>query len=275
MAVRPHSSNAAASPVRSRAAAARPPRQATRAGARPRGAGIAVRMRPDVTIDTERVWGELHTKIRAFVNRRVRRAADVDDIVQRIFLQVHRSLPTLRDADRLHAWIYQMTRRAIADHYRAPVHRHEVPAGAGLDVVPNDVPGAGRAGEDESLALQELAARLQPLLADFTQGDQEALRLVEVDGLTQNDAARRLGLSVSGMKSRVQRARRRLRSAVEACCRLEIDRRGGLIAYEPRGGGRCEACGSDRESNGADPVPAKAGAVAQCARRKRSRESSR
>ena len=218
-------------------------------------------MRPDVTTDTERVWRELQTNIRGFVSRRVRQAADVDDIVQHAFLQVHRSLPTLRNADRLHAWIYQTTRRAIADHYRAPAHRHEVPAGAALDVVPDDVPGARRAGEDEPSVLQELAACLQPLLAHLARGDQEALRLVEVDGLTQADAACRLGLSVSGMKSRVQRARRRLRSAIEACCRLEIDRRGGLIAYEPRGGGRCESCGSARESNGAGLVPAKASAV--------------
>ena len=202
-------------------------------------------MRPDVTTDTERVWGELHTNIHRFVSRRVRQVADVDDIVQRIFLQVHRSLPTLREADRLHAWIYQVTRRAIADHYRAPVHRHEVPVGAALDDVPDDLPEAGRAGEDEPSVLRELAACLQPLLADLALVDQEALRLVEVDGQTQVEAARRLGLSVSGMKSRVQRARRRLRSAVEACCRVEVDRRGGLIAYEPRGGGRCESRGSD------------------------------
>ena len=174
-------------------------------------------MRPDVTTDTERVWGELHTNIHRFVSRRVRQVADVDDIVQRIFLQVHRSLPTLRETDRLHAWIYQVTRRAIADHYRAPVHRREVPAGAALDDVPDDLPEAGRAGEDEPSALQELAACLQPLLADLALVDQEALRLVEVDGQTQVEVARRLGLSVSGMKSRIQRARRRLRSAVEAC----------------------------------------------------------
>ena len=202
-------------------------------------------MRPDVTTDTERVWGELHTNIHRFVSRRVRQVADVDDIVQRIFLQVHRSLPTLRETDRLHAWIYQVTRRAIADHYRAPVHRREVPAGAALDDVPDDLPEAGRAGEDEPSALQELAACLQPLLADLALVDQEALRLVEVDGQTQVEVARRLGLSVSGMKSRIQRARRRLRSAVEACCRVEVDRRGGLIAYEPRGGDRCESRGSD------------------------------
>lgn len=70
-----------------------------------------------MALSTEGVWIELHTNIRGFVGRRVRQPADVDDIVQRIFLQVHRALPSLRDADRLHAWIYQTARRAIVDHY--------------------------------------------------------------------------------------------------------------------------------------------------------------
>jgi RNA polymerase sigma factor (sigma-70 family) len=80
---------------------------------------------PDVSLSTEGVWSELRANIRGFVGRRVRQPADVDDIVQRVFLQVHRALPTLRDADRLHAWVYQTTRRAIADYYRAPSHTRE------------------------------------------------------------------------------------------------------------------------------------------------------
>ena len=86
---------------------------------------------------------------------------------------------------------------------------------------------------------------MAPLMTELADVDREALRLVEVDGVTQVEAARRLGLSVSGMKSRVQRARSRLRSVVEACCRVELDRRGGLVDYEPRGQG-C-GCGSSCE----------------------------
>jgi RNA polymerase sigma-70 factor (ECF subfamily) len=194
-------------------------------------------MRAMASVDTERVWADLHGRIRAFVGRRVRQPADADDIVQRVFLQVHRSLPTLRDADRLHAWIYQLTRRAIVDHYRLPAHRREVPAGAAVDVAP-----AAMAGDaEEASAIRELAGCLMPLVADLPAADQEALRLIEVENVSQVDAARQLGVSVSGMKSRVQRARRRLRDVVEACCRIELDRRGGPMAITPRDGG-CGGC---------------------------------
>jgi len=198
---------------------------------------------PAVELNTDTVWSELHTNIRGFVARRVRQAADVDDIVQQVFLRVHQSLPSLRDADRLHAWIYQTTRRTIVDHYRAPAQRREVPAGMAVDLLPEEQQGGLTPDDGEESALQELAGCLKPLMGRLANADQEALRLIEFDGLTQVEAARRLGLSVSGMKSRVQRARLHLRSVLDDCCRIALDPRGGVLGYEGRsnqcGGGSC------------------------------------
>jgi len=195
-----------------------------------------------VTTDTERVWEQLHTNIRRFVGGRVRNAADVDDVVQRVFLRVHQALPTLRDGDRLHAWVYQTTRNTIADHYRAPAQRRELPAGGIEDLAGDDGPAVNEDPADERLALNELAGCLKPLLKELPVPDQEALRLVEFEGVTQVDAARHLGLSVSGMKSRVQRARHRLKALFEDCCRIDVDRRGGIMSYEPRREAPCDRC---------------------------------
>jgi RNA polymerase sigma-70 factor, ECF subfamily len=206
---------------------------------------------PAVALSTDTTWAELHTNIRGFVARRVRQPADVDDIVQQVFLRVHQALPTLRDADKLHAWIYQTTRRTIVDHYRAPSQRREVPAGTAVDVLPDDQPGNVAADEGEESALQELAACLKPLIGKLALADREALRLIEFEGVTQVEAAGRLGLSVSGMKSRVQRARLHLRSALDDCCRIALDRRGGVLGYEGRGD-QCGSRGCGSVSNPAD-----------------------
>lgn len=187
-----------------------------------------------MTPTTEAVWTEFHANLLRFVASRVRNPADAEDVVQRVFLQVHRALPTLRDVDRLPAWLYQMTRRAIIDFYRQPAHSREQTFGDDLD------PEA--AAPEEPSALAELSSCLGPLMTTLSDADQEALALVEFQGVSQVDAARKLGVSISGMKSRVQRARSRLRSAVETCCRVELDRRGGLAAYEPRD---CDSCGCE------------------------------
>jgi RNA polymerase sigma-70 factor (ECF subfamily) len=202
---------------------------------------------PDVSLSTEGVWSELRANIRGFVGRRVRQPADVDDIVQRVFLQVHRALPRLRDSDRLHAWVYQTTRRAIADYYRAPSNTREVPAGAAGDLTSQI---AEAMDDDEGSALQELSACLKPLISSLGLADQQALQLVEFEGVTQVEAAERLGLSVSGMKSRVQRARLHLRTALDECCQIALDRRGGIISYEARTDqcGTCQGPSATAES---------------------------
>lgn len=165
----------------------------------------------------EQLWTDLNAGLRAFVGRRVRNPADVDDIVQRVFLSVHRGLPSLREADRVHAWIYRTARNAIADHYRSPVRRRELSVGGEADLAKAAGDQHRLPEENERSAATELAGCLQPLMRSLPATDVEALRLTEVEGVTQTEGASRLGLSVSGMKSRVQRARRRLRQTLELC----------------------------------------------------------
>jgi len=57
---------------------------------------------------------------------------------------------------------------------------------------------------------------------------------VELEGLTHQAAAKRLGLSVSGMKSRVQRGRKQLKQMLQDCCLIQLDRRSGVADYELR-----------------------------------------
>src|ERR671912_447733 len=102
---------------------------------------------PAVELSTDTAWAELHTNIRGFVARRVRQPADVDDIVQQVFLRVHQALPTLRDADKLTAWVYQTTRRTIVDYYRAPAQRREVSAGTAIEVLPEEPAREGAVDE--------------------------------------------------------------------------------------------------------------------------------
>jgi RNA polymerase sigma-70 factor (ECF subfamily) len=62
----------------------------------------------------------------------------------------------------------------------------------------------------------------------------QAVILIDLEGLTQQEAAAQLGLSLSGMKSRVQRGRRQLKGMLEACCTIELDQRCGVADYDVR-----------------------------------------
>jgi RNA polymerase sigma-70 factor (ECF subfamily) len=176
-------------------------------------------------------WRELEAKLRPFVARRVRSDVDVDDIVQDVFLRMQRGLAGLRDEERFGSWVYQVARSAIVDHQRVAM-KHRVVDAEGREEERLDVDEGDRAVEEE------LAGYLAPFVAMLPSPYREALTLVELEGLTQKQAAEMLGISLSGMKSRVQRGRVQLRKALEDCCHIALDIRGRVVSCEPRVDGR-------------------------------------
>ena len=182
------------------------------------------------------IWQQVHHGLRAFIAKRVADETDVDDILQEVFLHVHRGIEQLKDPQRVLAWVYQITRHAIVDHYRAPQRRRELPVGLAADMdVTGIAPTAfGAADEDSGEHRSELAGCLRPLIDQLGKDYREALMLVELEGLTQQAAAQRIGISLSGMKSRVQRGRQQLKRKLDDCCLIQLDQRRGVADYTVR-----------------------------------------
>jgi RNA polymerase sigma-70 factor (ECF subfamily) len=154
------------------------------------------------------LWREYRVRLRAFVARRVRDADAVDDIVQDIYVKAHTGLHALRSQERIAAWLYRIAANAIADHFRAQRPTEELP---------EDLP----APEQQRDCTAELARCVAPFLAGLPETYRSALQLSEINGLPQREVAERLGLSLSGAKSRVQRGRKLLRERFLECCEVE------------------------------------------------------
>jgi RNA polymerase sigma-70 factor (ECF subfamily) len=181
---------------------------------------------------------ELRARVEAFVARRVPSHADAEDIAQEVMLRIHRHSAELEHAERMLGWVYRIATNAIADHYRRPARR-EYPSGHAADVPEPDV--ALEPLDSDSHALRgELAACVAPLIERLPPLYREAIELTEFEGISQVAAAASLGLSVSGMKARVQRGRGQLRDLLLECCEVQLDRRRQVTDVRSRG----EACGT-------------------------------
>jgi RNA polymerase sigma-70 factor, ECF subfamily len=199
-----------------------------------------------MTTKTEELWQLVHDGLRAFIAKRVNDQAYVDDILQEVFVRVHRQAGSVNDPGRLISWIYQVTRNAIIDYYRNPGRQREIPAGLGADIEESHdaaASGGSTAGNDAGELRAELAGCLRPMIERLSQDYRDAITFVELDGLTQQAAAKRMGISLSGMKSRVQRGRKQLKELLDECCLIELDRRGGVREFEVRDTG-CGPCQS-------------------------------
>lgn len=196
---------------------------------------------------TEDLWQLVHDGLRAFIAKRVNDPAHVDDILQDVFVRVHQQADSVNDPGRLVSWIYQVTRNAIIDYYRKPGRQREIPAGLGSDIEESGDTAAtsagGTPGDDARELRAELAGCLRPMIERLSKNYRDAITLVELDGLTQQAAARQMGISLSGMKSRVQRGRNQLKHMLDECCLIQLDRRGGVREFEVRDTG-CYPCRS-------------------------------
>jgi RNA polymerase sigma-70 factor, ECF subfamily len=185
------------------------------------------------------VWREYRAQLFGFVLRRVSDAAAAEDIVHDVLVRAYAKRDTLRNEGRFEPWLFQITRNALVDYYRS--HRPTEP-------LPDDL--ADGHEPPDRLAMQELAKCMQPLVDTLPDHYRDALSLSELQGLTQRETAQRLGLTLSGAKSRVQRARRMLEAKLLECCRIEVDSRGTIVDYEKangcapggQGASNCDRC---------------------------------
>lgn len=197
--------------------------------------GAPGRTADQVAVDA--VWEEFSGELRRFISRRVRRPQDADDILQLVALRLTQNAEVDRDRKTLLGWLYTVTRNAITDHYRSAVHRREV----ATDDVPEH-PTVDLSDEaDAAQALAGLASCVRPLMQLLPEDQAAAVDVVDLNGVSQGEAARRAGISVSGMKSRVQRGRRALQDVITACCEVSLDVRGAVQEFRPRPEGNCPA----------------------------------
>lgn len=177
------------------------------------------------------LWQMHHARLRSYIAKCVRVRDAVDDILQEVFLKVNAGLHTVKSQGAISAWLYRVAANSIADHYRSQKPWEEIPGDDEL-----------ASPEAERDYVAELATCLHPLIADLPETYRSALLLSEIEGLPQKEVAHRLGISLSGAKSRVQRGREKLRQRVLDCCHIETGR-SGITGYERRDKNCSVACG--------------------------------
>lgn len=171
----------------------------------------------------ESVWKEFDVGLRGFVARRVTDEHAAEDVLQDVYLKIHSRIDTLHNEESLRGWVYEVARNAVTDYYRGRKATAELPE---LPYTPAD--------PIEARAAEALLASVRGMIECLSPADREALLLTEYEGLTQRELAERLGISVPGAKSRVQRARARLKALLLACCHFELDRAGRVMNYYSR-----------------------------------------
>ncbi|MBP6510411.1 MAG: sigma-70 family RNA polymerase sigma factor [Candidatus Kapabacteria bacterium] len=162
----------------------------------------------------EHNWQEYRTRLVRFVRSKVHNDVIAEDIVHDALVKAWTKRSTLRDESMLLPWLFQITMNAVRDHHR--VRHHDVLS----DIDPVDQPTS----ED----LHHIAVCLTSMIATLEEPYRSAVHRSEIDGVPMRVIADELNISLSGVKSRVQRGKAKLKEQVMACCQFEVNRRGQI-----------------------------------------------
>ena len=185
---------------------------------------------PSLPIAAE-AWAQFRNGLARYLRGWLPSEADAEDVLQDVFLRIHEGERAERP-ERLEAWVFGIARRAVADFYRARGRRPDgAPAeAAAAPGVESDEAGVNERRGDHDVH-EEVLSWLLPMVEALPEGYREAVRLADVEGQTQQAVADRLGLSLSGAKSRVQRGRALLGDLLRACCAVEFGPDGRAVEY--------------------------------------------
>jgi len=170
----------------------------------------------------EKLWIKLNAKLKMFILSKVHNEVIADDILHEVFIKIHSKIDSVKDETKIQSWIYQITRNLIADHFRNSQKEQ------------NGLPSLIESEEDEkddfmSETLDDMIKMMDNLPTEYC----EALCLTELKGISQKAYAEKIGISYSGAKSRVQRARIMLKDMLMNCCHYQFDKYGTVIDIHP------------------------------------------
>lgn len=166
-------------------------------------------------------WHRHEGELRAWLRGRMGNSHDAEDLLQDLFLKAMRQDKQFCEIGNARAWLFEVARNAIADRLRLKKEQVDLPE----DLVHET---------DEPAAVDSLAACLPRALSELSEEDREAITLCDLEGLSQEDYARLKGLTLPGAKSRVQRARKRLREHLTGACQVRFDAAGKVCCFVPR-----------------------------------------
>src|SRR5512141_914804 len=166
-------------------------------------------------------WHQHEAELRGWLRQRLGNSADAEDLLQDVFLKAMRQGERFCAIVDARAWLYEVARNALADRLRLARNTVELPEDLSV-------------GDEAVAAVDGLAACLPRVLSELGPEDREVITLCDLEGLPQEEYARRKGLSLPGAKSRVQRARKRLRERLTEMCQVSLDAAGQVSDFVPR-----------------------------------------
>lgn len=172
------------------------------------------------------IWNRYGEQLALTVNSKVTHAEHRKDILQDIYLKIGLNLGKVRKADNTIAYLTRIAHNVIADFFR----KHQCVCLPEQSLGAKEIAFIPKNEQPSPLA----DCCLRPMIESLPPIYREALILTDLEGLSQKELSGRLGISLPGAKSRVQRGRQKLKEIIGHCCEYSFDKWGNILECKPK-----------------------------------------
>lgn len=167
---------------------------------------------------TEQIWKEFNGQLLSFLKTKINDFEIAKDILQDVFIKVHQKIDTIKEKEKIDNWIYKITKNAIIDYYR----RKKLRTTSYLN---------REIFKDIDLENSSFTKCLMPFIKQLSDKEQDVLIKTSFENISQKKYANLNNLSYSTTKSRVQRAKKKLKKKFSDCCKVKADKYGNIVSY--------------------------------------------
>ena len=164
------------------------------------------------------IWEEYKSSLLGYIKKRVPDQDDAKDILQDVLLKSYQYCTNGKTVIYLKSWLYKITQNTIIQHFKKS--NQVLPLD--LDIVETI--------SDNSL-VGEASDYIRVLLKLLPENYALPLFMSDIEGIGQKKIAQHLGLSLSNTKSRIQRARVKLKERFLECCEVTFGENGEMVSF--------------------------------------------
>ena len=169
---------------------------------------------PTMPCDLHHLYNAYHKQIRSYINARIQDANLSQDLVQEAFLKVTEFCHKGGACQYPKSFIYRVAQNVLNDHLKK---------GGAIRLTDAQDRPVEKTGVDFTSCLMKLMEKVpQPY--------REAVQLADLEQIPQKELAQKFNISLSGMKSRIQRGREKYKKVLEDTCEIEHDVFGNIIS---------------------------------------------
>jgi RNA polymerase sigma-70 factor (ECF subfamily) len=177
-----------------------------------------------VSMDFWKIYDQYYDSVKKFILAYVKDEWVADDLIQETFIKIQKNLNSVKDPSKLSSWIFRVAYNLCHDHFRQSKR-----SSLNQRSMQQEIVTFKEAVVQKELEQHQMGECVQDKMDLLPPDYRSVLILSDIMAFNQKEIAEILDISVSNVKVRIHRARKKFRSILEDHCNFEVDERSVLV----------------------------------------------